>query len=563
VSIPQHWRNTQASPTIHFLRQYHVDEFLHSLSYKELLGFLPDDPKSDSYIFAVREVNAFRLLCEDPAVFFNADDVLFDSQADMIGGDSTSRPTTSGPSSNWELNLTANHADSTSGPTTSGPATSGRSSDWELNLTANHAATATANWASTKHQYTNEDLERMRPWLAWFPIANIRKTLENITQMAKAASSYPMIRHLTSRFRLLNRFRLQEIVSTDTIFSSVAAVGEAQCAQVFYGLTSHHMDVYGMESKNQFPDVYKEFIRDQGLPSGLHRDNEAEQKSRKISQLNLDYGVKESFVEAGNPNQNPVEAQAIKLIKKTADGSYEYIASYVVSVRGNFHQIEDPAKGIRTALSAHTCIQNSIDKFERMFGGDIKESRFPMHEGSHPESDTSDLVTSEMATQYRAIIGSLNWVVILGRFDIMYATNTLARFSMAPRIGHLESAKRILGYLKKYPEHRILLNPNPIDLTKAVEKYDGWREFYPEAQEDLPTGMPTPMAQITIVVDADHAHCEVTRRMVGWLDGWIFGSMDLWIYGSMHLWIFGWTDLWTDGSVDGWMDGWMDRWIDG
>jgi hypothetical protein len=83
------------------------------------------------------------------------------------------------------------------------------------------------------------------------------------------------------------------------------------------------------------------------------------------------------------------------------------------------------AKGIRTACSAHTYIQNSIDNFERMFAGDINETKFPMHEGSHPESDTSDLLTSEMATQYRAIIGTLNWVVILGRFDVTYATNTL------------------------------------------------------------------------------------------------------------------------------------------
>jgi hypothetical protein len=49
-----------------------------------------------------------------------------------------------------------------------------------------------------------------------------------------------------------------------------------------------------------------------------------------------------------------------------------------------------------------------------------------------------------MASRYRGIIGSRNWAVILGRFDVMYATNTLARFSMAPRLGHLEAAKRIL-----------------------------------------------------------------------------------------------------------------------
>jgi hypothetical protein len=65
----------------------------------------------------------------------------------------------------------------------------------------------------------------------------------------------------------------------------------------------------------------------------------------------------------------------------------------------------------------------------------------PLPEGAHPESDTSDLLTAEMATLYRAIIVSLNRAFILGRFDIMYATNTLARVAMAPRLGHLEAAK--------------------------------------------------------------------------------------------------------------------------
>jgi hypothetical protein len=117
----------------------------------------------------------------------------------------------------------------------------------------------------------------------------------------------PMIRHLASRFKLLNRYRLREIVATYTIFSSVRAVGGARCAQVFYGLTSHHMDIYGMESKSQSPDVYRELIRDQGVPSSLHRDNATEQKSNIVTQLNRDYELKESLAEVGYPNQNPVE----------------------------------------------------------------------------------------------------------------------------------------------------------------------------------------------------------------------------------------------------------------
>jgi hypothetical protein len=191
---------------------------------------------------------------------------------------------------------------------------------------------------------------------------------------------------------------------------------------------------------------------------------------------------------------------------------------------GNYIQIEDEkllGKGIKTAISAKTYIENAVEKFERMFGGPIRESKFPMLEGSHPESETSQILDNDRATQYRAIIGSLNWVVTLGRFDVMYATNTLARFSMMPRLGHLEATKRILGYLKKYPHHRIPMNPNCIDLTSTLEKYteyDGWREFYPEAIEEIPVDMPLPRpgrkVQITVMVDADHAHCEVTRRSV-------------------------------------------------
>jgi hypothetical protein len=250
----------------------------------------------------------------------------------------------------------------------------------------------------------------------------------------------------------------------------------------------------------------------------------------------------------------PSKADLDLWIRKTSEGTYDYIASYVDDIiviskdpmtlidkfketyalkgvgtpeyylGGNFHQVDDPELmklGIKTALSATTYINNSVEKFERMFEGTIKESRFPMLEGLHPESDTSTLLNPTMATQYRAIIGSLNWVVILGRFDVMYATNTLARFSMAPRLGHLEATKRILGYLKKHPNYRILMNPNKIDLSEAVDKYpeyDSWKEFYPEASEEVPDGIPEPIrnrdVQITIMVDADHAHCEVTRRSV-------------------------------------------------
>jgi hypothetical protein len=39
LDIPQHWRKHRLGPHIHYLRQYHIDEFLATLSYHELLGF--------------------------------------------------------------------------------------------------------------------------------------------------------------------------------------------------------------------------------------------------------------------------------------------------------------------------------------------------------------------------------------------------------------------------------------------------------------------------------------------------------------------------------------------
>ena len=50
-----------------------------------------------------------------------------------------------------------------------------------------------------------------------------------------------------------------------------------------------------------------------------------------------------------------------------------------------------------------------------------------------------------------------------------------------------------------------------------TELESNWQEFYPEAEEDIPHDMLKPKgkkARITVYVDADHAHDQVTRRSV-------------------------------------------------
>jgi hypothetical protein len=140
----------------------------------------------------------------------------------------------------------------------------------------------------------------------------------------------------------------------------------------------------------------------------------------------------------------------------------------------------------------------------------------------HPEIDDTPFLSEGMASKYRGIIGSVNWVVTLGQFDALYATTTLARFSMSPKENRLLMAKRILGSLKEYPNFCIVLNPKPLNIAgrlKNFNEYESWTEFYPDAAEEFPRNRPlalpvTKPAQITIFVDADHAHCEITRRSV-------------------------------------------------
>lgn len=59
-------------------------------------------------------------------------------------------------------------------------------------------------------------------------------------------------------------------------------------------------------------------------------------------------------------------------------------------------------------------------------------------------------------SKFRALVGSANWIIILGRFDMMYATTTMARFNMQPRDGHLQAMIRVFGYLKSFPDGSLI-----------------------------------------------------------------------------------------------------------
>ena len=156
-----------------------------------------------------------------------------------------------------------------------------------------------------------------------------------------------------------------------------------------------------------------------------------------------------------------------------------------------------------------------------------------MSEAYHPELDQTDLLSGPKCSMCQAFIGSGNWVVTLGWMDVPYAVNTLARFSMAPRKGHLKAAMRIFRYLHKKQKGMIVIDPTFRDWEGFPEEtFDTWKEFYPDAEEGIPLDMPKAKkkaVRITVYVDADHAHDQVTQRSVTGIVLFINGTPVRWV----------------------------------
>jgi hypothetical protein len=90
-------------------------------------------------------------------------------------------------------------------------------------------------------------------------------------------------------------------------------------------------------------------------------------------------------------------------------------------------------QGLGLAISAKPYIQNVIPKFESLLRKEMKPIKTPMSKGYHPEVDDSYPCTDEDSVKYRSVIGCCVWIILLGRFDIAYATSAMSRFNMAPR----------------------------------------------------------------------------------------------------------------------------------
>ena len=116
-----------------------------------------------------------------------------------------------------------------------------------------------------------------------------------------------------------------------------------------------------------------------------------------------------------------------------------------------------------------------------------------------------------MAAKYLTMVGQLQWLDTLGRFDIHAQVATMSRFRAAPRKGHMDRLKRIYSYAIRTKDYAIRLRTDQPDYSFLPDQDFDWTySVYGSIQEVLPDDMPEPLGEVVITtttMDANLTHC--------------------------------------------------------
>jgi hypothetical protein len=76
-----------------------------------------------------------------------------------------------------------------------------------------------------------------------------------------------------------------------------------------------------------------------------------------------------------------------------------------------------------------------------------KKAANPFPGDYEPELDTTPTLNPELLLWYASLIGMLQWMVEIGRVDIITEVLKMASQMASPRDGHLDALMHIFGFL--------------------------------------------------------------------------------------------------------------------
>jgi hypothetical protein len=98
----------------------------------------------------------------------------------------------------------------------------------------------------------------------------------------------------------------------------------------------------------------------------------------------------------------------------------------------------------------------------------------------------------ECIQQYQSLIGSMQWAISIGCFDIAVHVMSMSTFRTSPWCGHLDRAKCMVGYLSKFRLAKIWVLTNKLDYSDVERiEYDWTKSVYGDISEIIPKDTPT------------------------------------------------------------------------
>ena len=157
-------------------------------------------------------------------------------------------------------------------------------------------------------------------------------------------------------------------------------------------------------------------------------------------------------------------------------------------------------------------IEKLKETYVRLFNTEpSKGLKTPLEKNDHPELITSEILEGQEVNHYLTMVRQLQWLITLGRFDILAQVITMSRFRAQPRKGHLERFKRIYAFVIRTKDYATRFRA-----TKPDQNFDWAHTVYGHhVQEIIPDDIPDPLGKsvaTTTTVDANLNHCLATGR---------------------------------------------------
>ena len=70
-----------------------------------------------------------------------------------------------------------------------------------------------------------------------------------------------------------------------------------------------------------------------------------------------------------------------------------------------------------------------------------------------------------MAAKYLTMVGQLQWLVTLGRFDLHAHVATMSRFRASPKQGHMDRLKMICAYAVRTKDYTVRFRTDQPDYS--------------------------------------------------------------------------------------------------